>query len=172
VVGDVVGDLDFLGDGVSACDASEARSKSRVIDTLALGVGEGFASEPVVPPARLSSGAIAAEIASLSCNVRAGQETSFETILGSLLFVVGRDIAWSKELVDDGLVLADAVAEHAAVVSVMVHTPLNSDSVASGVGDYRGVSPVCCRSVIVDTDACVVATRSAATNRCDIEVRP
>lgn len=131
----VVRDLDFLGDGVTAGDAGVTRSESRVVDTLALGAAEGVAGEPIVAVASLARGAIAAVVTTLTTNVGAGESASLEAGFGSLLLGDGWDIPRGHQLVDEGLVLADTVGEHASVVTVVVDTPLNVDGVTGGIGD-------------------------------------
>ncbi len=89
-----------------------------------------------------------------------------------MLLSFGGQVAWIQELIDGGLILAEAVGEHAAVVAVVVDTPLNIDSVAGLVGLDGFLAPVCAGLVVVDTDALVVSARSHTSNRCLVESGP
>jgi hypothetical protein len=48
------------------------------------------------------------------------------------------------------LILADAICKHATVVAIVVHTPLNVDSVASCVGDDRLRTPSWTWLIVID----------------------
>jgi hypothetical protein len=52
-----------------------------------------------------------------------------------LLFGICGKVAWCEQLVDERLVLTDAVCEHAAMVAIIVETPLDVDSVACCIRD-------------------------------------
>lgn len=126
MLGDVVGDLDLLGNSVTACDGGFAGSKGRAIYALASSSGvclESVAGEPV---GSLASRVLAVwvDAAALAGDISAVECASFETCFGGLLLVLSRDVARREELVDELLVLADAVGEHASVVAVVVDTPL------------------------------------------------
>lgn len=125
VLGDVVGDLDLLGNGVTTCDSGLAGSKGRTVDTLASSARvrlEGIAGEPVGP---LASGVLAVwvDAAVLTRDVGAVECAGFEACFGGLLLGLSWDVARCQEFVDELLVLADAVGEHASVVAVVVDAP-------------------------------------------------
>lgn len=108
--------------------------------------------------------AVRAEVARLAIHICAGKGALLEAILSSLFLRLGREIARSEELVDQLLVLADTVGEHATVVTVVVNAPLDVDSVASSVRHNRRVTPVGRRLVVVDADAGIVAARTASAD--------
>lgn len=158
-----VWDLDLLGDCVAPCDACEARVQRRIVDALALGlvaVVESVAREPVVSVARLVLGAVGVVSAVLAVNVSAREKSLLEAVFGSLLLFIGGEIVRVEELVDDSLVLADAVREHSAVVAVVVDAPLNIDDLAGRVRGYDFVPPVRRWLVVVKAHAGVVPTRA------------
>ena len=130
VLGDVVGDLDLLGDCVPACDSGLAGSQGRAIDTLASSARvrlEGIAGEPV---SSLTSGVLAiwVDAAVLAGDIGAVQRAGFEAFLSSLLLCCGRDVAGCEELVDKLLILADAVGEHPSMIAVVVDAPFPVES--------------------------------------------
>ena len=127
MLGDVVRDLDFLGDGVAACDGGLAGPKGRAIDALASSARvclEGIAGEPVCS---LTSRFLAVwvDAAVLAGNIGAVERASFEAGFCGLLLGLSRNVARRNQLVDELLVLADAIGEHASVVAVVVNTPLS-----------------------------------------------
>lgn len=127
MLGDVVGDFDLLGDGVAACDGGLAGSKGGAIDALAGSSGvclEGVAGEPV---GSLTSGvlAVGVDAAVLAGDVGAVERAGFEACFGGLLLGLSWDVARGQEFVDELLVLADAVGEHASVVAVVIDAPLS-----------------------------------------------
>lgn len=89
-----------------------------------------------------------------------------------MLFGIGGEVARGQELVDEILVLADAVAEHATMVTVGVNAPLHCDGISSIVCCHRSASPSICGPVIVYADAGIVAARTASAYRCSGEIRP
>jgi hypothetical protein len=130
VLGDVVGDLDFLGDSVTTCDSSLAGSQSRTIDALASSSGvclESITGEPVGP---LTSRVLAVWVnaAVLAGDIGAVERAGFEACFGGLLLCLGWYVAGREEFVDELLVLADAVGEHASVVAVVVNAPFPVES--------------------------------------------
>ena len=130
VLGNVVRDLDLLGDGVAACDGSLAGSKGRTVYALAGSSGvclEGVAGEPV---GSLASRILAVwvDAAVLAGDVGAVERAGFEACFGGLLLSLGWDVAGREELVDELLVLANAVGEHASVVAVVVDAPFSVGS--------------------------------------------
>ena len=130
VLGDVVGDLDLLGDCVPAGDSGLAGSQGRAIDTLASSARvrlEGIAGEPV---SSLTSGVLAiwVDAAVLAGDIGAVERAGFETCFGGLLLGLSWDVARCQEFVDELLVLADAVGEHASVVAVVVDAPFSVGS--------------------------------------------
>lgn len=129
VLGDVVGDLDLLGNGVTACDSGLAGSQGRAVDALASSARvclEGIAGEPVGP---LASGVLAVwvDAAVLAGDIGAVERAGFEACFGGLLLGLSWDVARCQEFVDKLLVLADAVGEHASVVAVVVDAPLPAE---------------------------------------------
>lgn len=125
MLGDVVGDLDLLGHGVTACDGGLAGSQGGTVDALAGSARvrlEGVAGEPV---GSLASRVLAVwvDAAVLAGDVGAVESAGFEACFGGLLLGLGWDVAGCEEFVDELLVLADAVGEHASVVAVVVDAP-------------------------------------------------
>jgi len=96
----------------------------------------------------------------LSRHIGAVEGAGLEAVLGSLLLGGGWDVSGSQELVGEGLVLADTPTEHAAVVSVVVNTPLYINDLARRVGDNGRISPVGSRRVVVNADTSIVAART------------
>jgi len=70
------------------------------------------------------------------------------------------------------LVLADAVREHAAVVAVVVKTPLHVDDVAGLVGRDCSLAPDVARLVVVDRYTGIVAAGTGATDRSGVKSGP
>ena len=173
--GRVVGNLDLLGDGVPACDGREAGSESGIVNTLACApaVGlEGVAREPVVAPACLALRAVWVVAAGLSRHVGTRESPGLKAVLCGLFLGVGGEVARGRELVHQGLVLADPVREHTAVVAVVVNTPLDVDNLTGRVGRNNRVTPVGARLIVVDAHAGVVATNTASAHRCSVQVGP
>lgn len=135
-------DANLLADSIPARDGGGARIDRRAVDALAPTVLERLAGKPVVPPARLALRAVGAKPAVLPAHIRAAQCPRLEAILGSLLLSVGREIARGEELVHEALVLADAVAEHPAVVAIVIDAPLDVDDLARLVHGCGLVAPV------------------------------
>ena len=168
----VVGQLDLLRDRVPARNRGRARVERRTVNTLATSLPELLAREPVITPARSALGAVGAVRAVLPVNIPATQDALIEAVLGRLLLRVGGEVGGVGELVDEGLVLADAVGEHAAVVAVVVDAPLDGDDVARRVGLDDFVAPGLAGLVVVDAHAGVVAAGAAAANGGGVEVGP
>lgn len=61
----------------------------------------------------------------LAGDIGAVERAGFEAGFGGLLLGLSRDVAGGDQLVDELLVLADAVGEHASVVAVVVDAPLS-----------------------------------------------
>ena len=164
MVRDVVGNLDLLGNSVSTCSRSIARVESSIVHALAFGISvrvEAITREPVIAPARFSFSTVGTVSAGLSRHVGAIESASLEAVLSSLLLVEGGEVAWCQKLVDEVLILADTIAEHAAVVAVCVDTPLNRDDLTGSVsGNYR-CSPYTPRLVVVDASTGIIAARTA-----------
>lgn len=96
-----------------------------------------------------------------------------EALLGSLLLGIRWDIPWGQEFVYECLVLADTPTEHATVVAVVVHAPLNINDLACRVGHDRVLSPYTIPgSVVINTDAGIVAARSTPANGCSGKIWP
>lgn len=88
---------------------------------------EGIAGEPV---SSFTSGVLAiwVDAAVLSGDVGAVECAGFEACFGGLLLGLSWDVAGGEELIDELLVLADAVGEHASVVAVVVDAPFPVES--------------------------------------------
>lgn len=171
--GDVVGDLDLLADGEPTSSSSEARVKSSVVNPLALAAGlEALAGEPVIAPAWLSLLAIGTEVALLPRNIGTFEGASLEAVFSGLLLLVGRGVSWSQEFVDECLVLADTVTEHATMVAVVVDTPLDINDITSLVHRDGLLTPVATGQVIVNSRTSVVAARATPANLRSSDVRP
>lgn len=95
--------------------------------------------------------------ASLPSNISALQLTSLEAIFSSLLLRLRRKVPGRQKFVDESLILADAVAEHATVVTIGVEAPLHIDHIAGFVGDDRLRTPARTGLVVVDGDPGVVS---------------
>lgn len=121
---------------IPTSDASVARVQRRVVYTSALGILESFAGEPVVPPARLTLLTVRIVSTGLPAHVSARECAFLEAGLCSLLLSVCWKISRCQELVDECLVLADAVAEHAAVVAIVVDTPLDINHITTFVCNH------------------------------------
>ena len=105
-------------------------------------------------------------------HVGARKRASLKAVFGGLLLGFGGKISGRDELVDEGLVLTDAVAEHAAVVAVVIDAPLDIDDLASRVGDHGRVAPFCGWLVVVDADSGVVSARATPARSSYIQVWP
>jgi hypothetical protein len=151
---------------VSASNAGIARVQGRVVDAPALGILESLACEPVVPPAWLSLLTVCIVSAGLPAHISAWECTLFEAGLCSLLLSIRREIPRHQELVDERLVLANAVGEHAAVVAVVVNTPLDINHITTFVGDHWCRTPARSRLIVIHTDASIVTARPTAANSC------
>jgi hypothetical protein len=142
---------------------------------LALGmrVGlEAIACKPVIAVACLSLCAVGTIATRLPCDISTVESFHLEAVFGNLLLGVGREISWGQKFVDNGLVLTDTPAEDSSVVSIVVNTPLDIHDFARGVSDDRGVSPIGCWAIVVETDSSIVAARATSTHQCSREIRP
>jgi hypothetical protein len=170
-----VGDLDLLGNRVPASNGGIARAESRVINTLTLGrvVGiETVASEPVITPAGLSLLAVCTVATALPGNIGTVESSCLEAVFSSLLLGISWEVPRGQEFVNKTLVLADAVAEHPAMVSVMINTPLHIDHIASFVGCNRCTSPVRAWLVVVNADTGIVTARTTPADLCGSKIWP
>lgn len=95
-----------------------------------------------------------------------------KAVLGSLLLGIGGQVVGVGEEVHEGLVAADTVGEHATVVAVVVDAPLDFDDLVRRVSGHDRLAPVGAGLVVVNANASVVATRSAATYRGGFNVGP
>lgn len=175
MLGRVLRNLHLLGNSIPTSNRRLTRVQLRPVNTLTATVGirlERITRKPVIAPTRLVLRAVRAIPTLLAINVRALQLTFQETVLGGLLLGLGGEVAGVQELVDQGLVLADPVGEHAAVVAVVVDAPLHLDHVAGGVGLHDLIAPAVAGLVVVDADAGVVAAGSAAADLRGFEVGP
>lgn len=173
VVGGEVGrQSNLLGNGVSTSDGGRAGVESRAVDALAAAVAKLLAGEPLVVPAGLALGAVGAVVAGLPGDVGTRQDAGLEAVLGGLLVVVGGRVGGVQELGDDAVVLAEAVGEHAAVVTVGVEAPDDVDGVARSIGLDDLAAPVGSGRVVVDADSGIVTTYTTSANRGRVQVRP
>jgi len=136
VVRGIVRNFDLRANSVPASDAGIARVDRCIVDATALAAFlEASTGEPVIAPAGLALLTVRVVSASLARNVGALECSGFEAFFGCLLLSFGGQIARGQELVYECLVLADAVCEHAAMIAVVVDTPLDIDRIAGGVRD-------------------------------------
>ena len=131
MVRDVVRNLDLLGDSVTAGDCCLTGAKLRIVDTLTLGIVEAVAGEPVIAVASFILTTVCTVVAGLSIDAGAFKKTFFKAGLGCLLLLVGWQVIRIQEFVHDILILADTVAEHATVITVVVKTPHDVNYIAS-----------------------------------------
>lgn len=68
--------------------------------------------------------------------------------------------------------MADTVAEHAAVIAVVVNTPHDVNDIASFVSLHNLLAPVAARLVVVDAHTGIVSARSAAANLGCVKIGP
>lgn len=168
----VVRDLDLLRHRVSARDTRIARVEWCIVNSPTLRVVEALAGEPVVPPASLILRTIWTILACLATDIGARQLALCEAVFSCLLLGIRGQIPGRDELVDNGLVLADAIGEHAAVVAVVVEAPLYVDDIASLVACDCSLAPDVTRLVVIDGDTGVVTTGTRAANGSSVEGRP
>lgn len=172
MLGLVAGELDLLGHCVTAGDGGVARAVRGVVDgDAAAAVGVAFAAKPIGVLAS-GFGAIRATGAVVSGNIGAGKDTLLKARLGLVLLRDSGNVVGVQELVDDILVLADPVAEHAAVVTVVVNAPHDLDSLTSCVGGNGGVSPGCSGRVVVVATPFIVTARAALVDLHLVQIRP
>jgi hypothetical protein len=96
----------------------------------------------------------------LPSNIRALQLTSLEAVFSCLLLRLGRKVSRGQEFVDESLVLANAVTEHAAVITIGIETPLYIDYITSLVGNDGLCTPARTGLVVIDGDTSVVSART------------
>ena len=133
---------------------------------------KSVAGEPVVAPARLALTAVRAVATLLTLDVIAVEETLLEAVLSGLFLGVCGQVIRVQELVDEFLVLADAVGEHASVVPIVVHTPFHLNNFARLVRDDGLLAPRLSRLVVVHADPGVITAWAIATNLRSIQIRP
>ena len=175
MVGSVLWKLDLLGHRVATGNTGVARVQLGIVNSLALRPVrslEAIARKPIITPAGLALGAVRTVSTLLAIDIRAGQQTCVKAILSSLLLLLSGEVIRVEELVDNSLVLTDPVGEHAAMVAVVVDTPLHFNLFASTVGLHSIGAPVSGWLVVVDTITGVVTTGSAAADWCGVEVGP
>lgn len=175
VVGSKVWQLNLLGDGVPSGNAGKAGVMRRSVNALAspsiVGL-KSVASEPVVPPAGLTLLAIGTESTFLAINVCAWQNAGFEAVFCGLLLLVGGEVIRVEEFLDQVLIVAHAISEHSAVITVVVDTPLDFDDFAGLVSGYDLVTPVLGGLVVINAIAGIVAAWPASADSCSLQVRP
>lgn len=175
MIGHIVRNLHFLGHGIPTRNGGIARVQRRIIHTLtlwSLRCLEPIAGEPVIAPTGLTLDTVRTVPTLLPIDIRARQEAGFEAVLRGLLLRLSWQVRRVQQFVNDALVLTDAIAEHAAVVTVVVDAPLHFDLLAGGVGgDWFG-APVTARLVVVDAIAGIVPAGTAATDSGGVEVGP
>lgn len=172
MVGGVLWDLDLGRDSVAAGNGGVAGVLRGIVNSNTSITIESLAGKPVIAVARLILATVRTVAALLPVNISAGQESFFKTVLSSLLLSFGGKVLRIQELVDYVLILADAIREHAAVVAVVVDTPLDFNNLAGRIGRNRLLAPICAGLIVVDTNACIVATWTCAPDLCLIEVWP
>ena len=96
----------------------------------------------------------------LSSDISALQFTSLEAVFSSLLLGLRRKVPRRQKFVNEGLILADAVAEHATMVTIGIEAPLYIHDIARFVGDDRLRTPARTGLVVVDGYAGVVPART------------
>lgn len=89
-----------------------------------------------------------------------------------MLLLIGGSVSGGQKFVNDGLVLANAITKHAAMVSVVVNAPLYVDDVPRLVGGYWGVAPVARGDIIVNVDSGIETAWAASTDCRGFYVRP
>lgn len=168
----VVGDLDPGGDGVSSSNGRVARVDRCAVDADAAALSELLASEPVIAVTSITLVAVRAVATLLAIDIGAREHTSLEALLGLLLLREGRQVVGVQELVDEFLVLADAVREHAAVVAVVVDAPLDLNGFTGAVCRDGLFAPVGAWLVVVDADPGVVSAGPGAIDHGLVQVGP
>lgn len=186
----VVRNLDLRADGIAPRNAGIARVQWCIVDSLTFrtfvepatyapnqpnakaAYVEQPTSEPVIPPASLSLGAIRVVTARLPSDIRTLQCSGLKAIFGSLLLCVGRQVPWSKKLVNQSLILADPIGEHATVITISIKTPLYIHCIATLVSDDGLGTPARAGLVIIHRNASIVAARTAAANFRRVKIRP
>jgi len=108
----------------------------------------------------------------LAFDVGARKSTAFEAIFGGLFLSKSRNITRGQKLVDQSLILADAIGKHATMVTIVIDTPLNGDFRTSSVGDHRCLAPLVSGGVVVNANAGIVSARTAASHGCFSETWP
>lgn len=157
---------------VPARDTSVAGVQRRVIQTAALCVRKRIACEPVVAPAWKSRRAIRAEPTVLPSNIRARQNTTLEAVLGCLLLCFCGEITRLEKLVDNALILADAVGKHTTMIAVGIETPLHVNDVTRIVSYDRGRTPAWTGLIVVHAYSRIVTTGTGTAYFCRGEIRP
>jgi hypothetical protein len=76
--------------------------------------------------------------ARLPSNIGALQLSRLKAVLSCLLLSFSRKVSRRQELVDQGLVLANTITEHAAMITIGVQAPLYIDHVSRLVS-YDGL---------------------------------
>lgn len=130
MVRDVIRNLDLLGDSVTAGDCCLTGTKLRIVDTLTLGIIEAVTGEPVIAVASFVLTTVGTVVAFLSIDAGAFKKTFVKAGLGFLLLLFGGQVIRVQEFVHDSLILADTVAEHATVITVVVNTPHDVNDIA------------------------------------------
>jgi hypothetical protein len=115
---------------------------------------------------------VSVEPARLSRDIGALELSSLEAVLCCLLLCFSRKVPRSQQLVNDSLVLADPIGEHATVVTVGIDTPLHIDYVASIVGDDGLRAPARSGLIVVNGHTSVVPAGTRATHGCGVEIGP
>lgn len=172
----VVWNLDLCRYRVAASNRSIARVDWCIVNTSAslavIITFERLASKPIVAMTGLIIGAVRTVVASLAINVGARQDSLLEAILGGLLLSLGGNIVGVEKLVDNVLVLANAVGVHATMVTVVVDAPLDVNNLARFISSYRLFAPVCTRLVVVNTDSSVIAAWATSSDFGLVEIGP
>lgn len=116
--------------------------------------------------------AICVVTASLTSDISALQLSCLEAIFRSLLLCLSWQVAWRKQFINQCLVLANTIGEHASMITICIETPLYVHRVTSLVRDDGLRSPSRSGLVVIDRYTRVVAAWTAASNLSSIKIRP
>jgi hypothetical protein len=172
VVRDVIRNLNLLGDSVTAGDCCLAGVKLSIVNTLTLGIIEAVAGEPVITVTSFILTTIGTIAAGLSIDAGTFKKTFVKAGLGCLLLRLGWQVIRIQEFVHDVLILADTVAEHATVITVVVNTPHNVNDITRCVSLDHLFAPVTAGLVVVDAHTGIVSAGSATANWGHVEIGP
>lgn len=171
----IIRNLDLFSHSISAGNGRITGIQWCVVHTLALRIGSGveaIACEPIIPPARLALCTVGTIVTGLPTNIITVQRSSNKAVLCRLFLIVGGEVRWVQEFVDKVLILADAVAKHPTVVTVVVNAPLHRDNISWSISSHSGSTPGIRRLIVVYGRACIVTTGATTANEGGSEVGP